>query len=74
MASRRERQQAAGSGATSVPLLHEEVTRRGFLKGVASGAAALYLTKLGCAGGDDGIRRVIEQDQAFGGWTDVYRQ
>ncbi|MCH7578626.1 MAG: molybdopterin-dependent oxidoreductase [Chloroflexi bacterium] len=74
MASRQERPQANDPGDVALPLLGQPVTRRGFLKGASAGAAALYLTQLGCSGGDDGIRRVVEQDQTFGDWTDVYRE
>ncbi len=74
MASRKERPQANDPGAAMLPILDQPVSRRGFLKAASAGAAALYLTQLGCSGGADGIRRVVEQDQAFGDWTDVYRE
>ncbi len=69
-----ERSQGMTPSDASLPLLNEVVTRRRFLQGVSAGAAALYLTQLGCSGGADGIRRVVEQNQAFGNWTDVFRQ
>ncbi|OGO51955.1 MAG: hypothetical protein A2148_04695 [Chloroflexi bacterium RBG_16_68_14] len=52
----------------------QPVTRRGFLKGASLGAAALYLTQLGCRGGEEGIRRVVAQPYLYGDWTDLYRQ
>ncbi|MCH8900734.1 MAG: molybdopterin-dependent oxidoreductase, partial [Chloroflexi bacterium] len=54
--------------------MSQPVTRRSFLKGASLGVAALYLTQLGCRGGEEGIRRVVEQTSLYGNWTDLYRQ
>ena len=74
MSSKRERQLTKGSGDASLQLLGQHITRRSFLKGASLGVAALYLTQLGCRGGEEGIRRVVEQSSLYGNWTDLYRQ
>jgi DMSO reductase family type II enzyme molybdopterin subunit len=56
------------------PFLGQLASRRDVLKGAAAAAAGLYLTQLGCRGGEAGIRRVVEQPFPYGDWTDVYRQ
>jgi DMSO reductase family type II enzyme molybdopterin subunit len=73
MSRRHERPPNASEGLR-LPLLDHGVSRRGFLKTASIGAATLYLTQLGCRGGAEGIRRVVEQPFPYGDWTDVYRQ
>jgi DMSO reductase family type II enzyme molybdopterin subunit len=72
--SRARERPTDGKANGAVPLLGQPVTRRGFLKGASIGAAGLYLTQLGCRGGEEGIQRVIEQPFPYGDWTDLYRQ
>ena len=74
MSSVRERQSDEGQGGRPLPLLGRPVTRRGFLKGASLGTAALYLTQLGCRGGPEGVRRIVEETSSYSGWTDLYRQ
>jgi len=73
MSRTHERQPRAGGGQP-LPLLEYGVSRRGFLKATSIGAATLYLAQLGCRGGAEGIRRVVEQPYPYGDWTDVFRQ
>src|SRR3990172_9668206 len=74
MSRARERQQNEPGGAGALPLLGQPVSRRGFLKAASLGTATLYLTQLGCRGGAEGIRRVVEQPSPYASWTDLYRQ
>jgi DMSO reductase family type II enzyme molybdopterin subunit len=73
MSRRHERRPSASEGQR-LPLLDYGISRRDFLKAASIGAATLYLTQLGCRGGPEGIRRVVEQPFPYGDWTDVYRQ
>ncbi len=75
MSRKRERGQGSeGTGREPRALLNLPVTRRGFLKGASIGAAGLYLTQLGCRGGDEGIREVINTAFPYTTWTDLFRQ